>query len=149
MDRRIRRTLATVCATIAASAMFAATATPVAAAPVSQPATTTTTTTTTADPYCEATLTVLTQWATGYGAGFAVRNISAVPVRWQLVLKFPAPVWSVQAWNATVTQTGTVATIVPSPTTGVLAPGQSAMVGMFYASGTTPLPQAEVTCTPV
>lgn len=140
MGRRIRITLAAVCAAVVASTTLAAA--PATATPSTEPATTT------ADAYCDVTLNVLNQWATGYGAGFTVRNISAVPVRWRLVLKFPGPIWSVQTWNATVTQSGSITTIVPSPPSGVLQPGQSAMVGMFYASRTTPLPQAEVACTP-
>lgn len=108
-------------------------------------------TTDTATRYCDSTLTVLTQWSTGYGAAFTVRNISTVPVRWQLTVRFPGPIWSLQLWNATASQTGSVTTIVPAPPTGTLAPGQSTMVGTYYAAGSPNAapPQAVVTCTPV
>lgn len=146
MGHRIAKTLLAGCAALLASAALAtapaaaAPAAPVAGQTVAAP-----------EAYCDVTLTLLAQWPSGYGAVFAVRNISTVPVRWErLLMKFPGPIWSVQVWNATSTMAGSLATVTPSPTTGVLEPGQTAMVGTYYTSGSlvTP-PQNEVICTPV
>jgi cellulase/cellobiase CelA1 len=145
MARRIRTTFAAICLTLVSSAAFAVAASPAGAAVPAAPRPDTAT----ADAYCDVTFTVLAQWSTGYVAGFAVRNISSVPVRWRLVLTFPGPVLSIQVWNATYSQSGSVATIIPVPPSDLLQPGQSIMVGVFVASGSVViLPRPEVTCSP-
>jgi hypothetical protein len=100
--------------------------------------------------YCEVTAGVVARWAAGYSVLLAVRNVSDVPVRWNVVrLRFTGPVLSAQVWNATYTQTGPEATVVPWPGSGLLTPGATATIGMINASGTvvTP-PPPDVTCTP-
>jgi len=152
MGRWTRTTLTVISATVALAATFLVTATPAAA---TQSSTTTTTASTTDDTerYCEVTFTALGQWQTGYLAGLSVRNISTVPVRWQLLrVWFPGPVLGGQFWNATVTISGSMLTVIPSPYTpssGVLAPGETRMIGMVQGSGPfIPPTQSEVTCTP-
>ena len=144
--------IAAVGMTALAAAFVATAASPAAAAPAGRaPTAVVSDTTDTATRYCDVSITVLTQWSTGYGATFTVRNISTVPVRWQLSVRFPAPIWSLQVWNASATQTGSITSITPYPPGGTLAPGQSTMVGAYYAPGNinTAPPQAVVTCTPV
>jgi cellulase/cellobiase CelA1 len=104
-----------------------------------------------ADPYCVASVMVVSQWSTGYAAMFTVRNISTVTVRWRLVVTLYGPVWGFSVWNATATQNGSTIAIVPAPAGGILAPGQTAYVGEIFAPqvpGAQP-PQVVVTCTPV
>ena|SRR5690348_1601583 len=140
MGRRITLTLTTIAVAFVASTFL--TAAPVAAA--ARPVATTT------DAYCDVTFTIYSQWSTGYSAGITIRNVSQVPVRWRLALRFVAPVLGFQVWNSTATMTGSVLTIVPNPGYDVIQPGQSVVVGFFTASGngTTP-PQPTVTCAPV
>lgn len=153
MHSRIGTTLAAVCLAVAASATLATAATPAAASanPAVAPAVILSPTAT-ADPYCRVTFTLVTQWPGGYIVNIVITNISSVPVRWRLVIRFPGsdPNPIVQVWNASYTQSGLVGTLVPNPPFDVLQPGQSAAVGQLILSGgTVVLPIGEVTCTPV
>ena len=153
MHSRIGTTLAAVCLAVAASATLATAATPAAASanPAVAPAVILSPTAT-ADPYCRVTFTLVTQWPGGYIVNIVITNISSVPVRWRLVIRFPGsdPNPIVQVWNASYTQSGLVGTLVPNPPFDVLQPGQSAAVGqLILTGGTVVLPIGEVTCTPV
>lgn len=145
MHSPIGTRLAAIGLAVAASAALATAPTPAAAAAstvVPNP-------TTTAVQYCQVTFNVAAQWSTGYILTITITNISSVPVRWRLVLRFSGPTPIVQAWNANYTQSGSVVTAVPIPPYDVLQPGQSVTVGQLIASGgTIVLPAAEVTCTP-
>lgn len=146
MGRRIRTTVASICAMTVAAAALAVSGPPAAAA---QAAGSQVTATEAEPEYCRVTLTVISQWSNGYAVTFSVTNISTVPVRWRLEFVFAGPVPVLQAWNATATMSGSVATITPWPSTGVIPPGASVMVGMFNGSGpVVQLPQARVICTP-
>lgn len=147
MGHRTRAAIAVVSGMVAIAATLPVTATPAAAR-----TSTATTATETTDAYCAATVTVINSWATGYVVSLTIRNISTVPVRWQLLtIRLQDPVLAAQFWNARVTLSGSVLTAVPAPDTGVLAPGESVMVGTVVFSGgpATVLPTALVTCSPV
>jgi Cellulose binding domain len=145
MGHRTRAAVAVVSGMIALAATLLGTATPAAAQ-----TSTATTTTTEATDYCTTTYTT-NQWPGAALVAVSIRNISTVTVRWELLrLLFPGPVPVGQFWNATVTTSGSVVNLVPSPNTGLLAPGQSVSVGfLYYSSGYFQLPTALVTCTPV
>lgn len=149
MHSRIRTKLAAVCLAVAASATLAAAATPAVAA--TTPAVVLSPTAT-ASPYCQVTFPLAAQWPGGYMVNIVITNVSSVPVRWRLVIRFPGsdPNPIVQVWNATYTQSGLTGTLVPNPPFDVLQPGQSAAVGqLILTGGTVVLPIGEVTCTPV
>jgi cellulase/cellobiase CelA1 len=151
MRGRIRTKLAAIGLAVAATATLATAvtaATPAAAAApaiIVEP-------TATATPYCRVSFTIVNQWPGGEIVAIVVTNISSVPVRWRLVLRFPGsnPNPIVQVWNANYVQSGSVATIVPIPPSDVLQPGQSVAIGqLILIGGTIVLPIGEVTCTPV
>ena len=153
MRGRIGRKLAAVCVAVAASATLATAATPAAAStlPAAAPAVILSPTAT-ASPYCRVSFSLVTQWPGGYIVNIVITNISSVPVRWRLVIRFPGsdPNPVVQVWNANYTQSGLVGTLVPNPPFDVLQPGASAAVGqLILTGGTVVLPIGEVTCTPV
>jgi hypothetical protein len=147
MGRRTTAAITGIGALVAVAATLLVTATP-AAAQASTAATATTTEA--ADTYCDVTFTVMSQWSTGYGVGLSVRNVSTVPVRWQLVkVWFPAPVLTALAWDASVSQLGSVVTATAPADGDVLAVGETRMVAIFYESGRflTP-PPYQVLCAP-
>lgn len=153
MRSRIGTKLAAVCVAGAASATLATAATPAAASttPAAAPAVILSPTAT-ASPYCRVSFSLVAQWPGGYMVNIVITNISSVPVRWRLVIRFPGsdPNPIVQVWNATYTQSGLVGTLVPNPPFDVLQPGQSAAVGqLILTGGTVVLPIGEVSCTPV
>ena len=153
MRSRIRTKLAAVCVAVAASATLATAATPAAASttPAAAPAVILSPTAT-ASPYCRVSFSLVAQWPGGYIVNIVITNISSVPVRWRLVIRFPGsdPNPIVQVWNATYTQSGLTGTLVPNPPFDVLQPGASAAVGqLILTGGTVVLPIGEVTCTPV
>lgn len=153
MHGRIRTKLAAACLAVAASATLATATTPAAASnPAAAAPAVILSPTATARPYCRVSFSLVTQWPGGYMVNIVITNISSVPVRWRLVIRFPGsdPNPIVQVWNATYTQSGLVGTLVPNPPFDVLQPGQSAAVGQLILSGgTVVLPIGEVTCTPV
>jgi Cellulose binding domain len=145
MGHRTRAAIAVVSGVAALAATLFGTATPAAAQ--APPAATTTSE---ATDYCSVIYTA-NQWPGAALVNLSIKNISTVTVRWELLrLSFPGPVPVGQFWNATVTLSGSVLNVAPSPTTGVLAPGQSVSVGyLYYATGYFLLPTSLVTCTPV
>ena len=153
MRSRIGTKLAAVCVAVAACATLATAATPAAASttPAAAPAVILSPTAT-ASPYCRVSFSLAAQWPGGYIVNIVITNISSVPVRWRLVIRFPGsdPNPIVQVWNANNTQSGLVGTLVPNPPFDVLQPGASAAVGqLILTGGTVVLPIGEVTCTPV
>ena len=153
MRGRIGTKLAAVCVAVAASATLATAATPAAASttPAAAPAVILSPTAT-ASPSCRVSFSLVAQWPGGYIVSIVITNISSVPVRWRLVIRFPGsdPNPIVQVWNANYVQSGSVATIVPIPPSDVLQPGQSVAIGqLILVGGTIVLPIGEVTCTPV
>jgi len=153
MHSRIGTKLAAVCLAVAASATLATAATPAAASnPAAAAPAVILSPTATASPYCRVSFTLAAQWPGGYIVNIVITNISSVPVRWRLVIRFPGsdPNPIVQVWNATYTQSGLTGTLVPNPPFDVLQPGASAAVGqLILTGGTVVLPIGEVTCTPV
>ncbi|NUT54068.1 MAG: cellulose-binding protein [Saccharothrix sp.] len=99
--------------------------------------TTTTTTTTTTPPTgsCTATYRVVSQWNGGFQAEISVRNgTTAATSAWTAAFDFGAGRTVTQAWNATVTQTGTSVTARNLSWNGALAPGGTTTFG-FLANG--------------
>jgi hypothetical protein len=149
MPGRIRTKLAAVGLAVAASAALAVAATPANPAAAATPAAVPSPTTTTI-PYCRVSFPVVAQWPTAYVLNIVITNISSVPVRWRLVIRFYGPVLGASVWNASYTQAGSVATVVPYPPSDVMPPGVSVTIGQLILSGgTIVLPTGEVTCTPV
>ena len=151
MGSQIRTRLATIAVGITTAAALTTIATPAAAATpaIARTATAAAATAAIADPYCQATIVVEAQWSSGAVLEVLVRNISSVPVRWRVTIRFFGPV-TVQVWNAQYTQSGSVGTLVPLPPNDILQPGQSVIAGQFILTGTPiVLPQVDVSCTPV
>ncbi|WP_307834482.1 cellulose binding domain-containing protein [Paractinoplanes lichenicola] len=110
------------------------------------PPTTTPPTTTPPTGTCAATYTVTGQWAGGFQGEVTVRNTSsATTAGWTATFAFSAGQRISQAWNATVTQTGSTVTARDASWNGRLAPGASASFG-FTATATGSNPSPAVTC---
>jgi len=151
MGRRTTVARRVVSAVVALMATFLVITTPGTARASTTSGTTTVAMADVSDAYCEVTFVVLVEWSTGYGAGLSVRNISDVPVRWELVqVRLPDPVLTLQTWNATATLSGSNLTLISAPNSGVLAPGETRLVAIVYASGRFVAPTSgQVVCTPV
>jgi beta-xylosidase len=63
-----------------------------------------------AAPGCRVTYTVTNQWQGGFGASVTVTNLGDPVSGWNLTWSFTAGLTVTQAWNATVTQTGSQVT---------------------------------------
>jgi lysophospholipase L1-like esterase len=94
---------------------------------------------------CAATYKVTSQWPGGFQGEVTVRNGgSAATKGWTTRFTFGAGEQVTQAWNATVTQSGTAVTAASLAWNGALAPGAATTYG-FIGSGTSGAPA--VTCT--
>jgi len=89
---------------------------------------------------CQVAYTVSSQWTGGFGANVAVTNLGAPVTSWTVRWAFPAAGQTVtQAWNATVTQSGTAVTAVNLSYNGSLATGGGTSFG-FNGAWTTSNP---------
>ncbi|WP_373873127.1 cellulose binding domain-containing protein [Actinoplanes italicus] len=81
------------------------------------------------------------QWGSGFTANVAVTNLAAARTSWTLTFTFPGNQRVTNAWNATVTQSGTAVTARNVSWNGTLASGASVTFG-FQAtySGTNTRP---------
>ncbi|WP_233358984.1 GH12 family glycosyl hydrolase domain-containing protein [Thermomonospora amylolytica] len=92
------------------------------------------------DASCTARLEVATSWNTGFVANVTVTNSGNRQLNdWRVDWAFPGDQRVVNAWNATVTQSGRDVRAVPASHNRSLAPGTSTTFG-FQASGTAPGP---------
>lgn len=111
--------------------------------PTSAPTTAPTTAPATA---CTATYKVVSQWSNGFQGEVTVRNDSAAAMSgWTATFAFANGQQINQAWNATVTQTGSTVTAKNVSWNGSLAGGASASFG-FLASSTGTNTAPTVTC---
>jgi len=96
---------------------------------------------------CTATYAVASQWTGGFQGEVTIRNASAsTSSGWTATLAFTGGQQISQAWNATVTQAGSVVTARDVSWNGRLATGATATFGFLASStGTNPLPA--VSCT--
>ncbi|MFF5225856.1 cellulose binding domain-containing protein [Dactylosporangium sp. NPDC000521] len=95
---------------------------------------------------CVAEYKLVSQWSGAFQGEVTVRNAStAASTGWTATLTFGAGQQVSQAWNATATQVGAVATVRDAAYNGALPAGGSASFG-FIASWTTTNPAPAVTC---
>jgi hypothetical protein len=105
-----------------------------------------------AAPGCRVTYGVASQWSGGFTANVAVTNLGDPLNGWRLTWAFPSGQQVAQAWNATVTQSGSQATATNVSWNGSLATNGSASFGFngqFSTTNTNPTSFAlnGVTCT--
>ncbi|MDN3297625.1 endo-1,4-beta-xylanase [Streptomyces ficellus] len=92
---------------------------------------------------CAVTYTVQNQWSTGFTAQVTVRNTGSATIPgWRLGWSWPSSGQRVtQAWNATVTQSGTAVTAANASYNGTIAPGSAVGFGVNGTwSGSNPAP---------
>ncbi|XVU22921.1 cellulose binding domain-containing protein [Actinoplanes sp. CA-054009] len=95
---------------------------------------------------CAATYAVTNQWAGGFQGEVTVRNAStATATGWTVAFGFGPGQSISQAWNATVTQSGTAVTARNASWNGRLAPGATASFG-FTAATTGGVTATSVSC---
>lgn len=96
---------------------------------------------------CTATYRVVSQWSGGFQGEVSVRNdTTAATSAWTATFSFGSGQQISQAWNATVSQSGTAVTARNLSWNGSLAAGGSASFG-FLASGNGGSPVPPVSCT--
>src|SRR4051812_9671996 len=78
---------------------------------------------------CSVSYKITNQWAGGFGGDVTVTNLGDPVTAWSLTWNFAPGQSVVQAWNATVTQSGTAATAVNLSYNGALASGGSVNFG--------------------
>ncbi|MFD9188859.1 endo-1,4-beta-xylanase [Streptomyces phaeochromogenes] len=79
---------------------------------------------------CAVTYTVQSQWNTGFTAQVTIRNTSTAAVNgWTLAWSWPAGQSVTQAWNATVTQSGSAVSAANATYNAAIAPGASVTFG--------------------
>ncbi|MFI1994434.1 cellulose binding domain-containing protein [Actinoplanes sp. NPDC020271] len=92
---------------------------------------------------CQVSYTISSQWSGGFGANVAVTNLGDPITGWTLRWSFGVGQGVTQAWNATVTQSGTAVTAVDASYNGTLATGGSASFGFNGSwTGSNPVPTA-------
>lgn len=101
---------------------------------------------------CRIDYAVPSQWSGGFTANVGVTNLGDPLNGWRLTWAFPSGQQVVQAWNATVTQSGSQATATNATWNGSLATGGAASFGFngqFSTTNTAPTSFAlnGVTCT--
>ncbi|KXK61699.1 cellulose-binding protein [Micromonospora rosaria] len=96
---------------------------------------------------CTATYRVVSRWSGGFQGEVSIRNdTTATTTAWTATFRLDSGQQVSQAWNATVTQTGTAVSARNVSWNGGLAPGGSASFG-FLASSTGSDPTPVVGCT--
>ncbi len=92
---------------------------------------------------CAATYKVVNAWNTGFQGEVTVTNPGSTATSgWTVRLTFPGAQAVTQAWNATGTQTGTVATFRNAAWNGTLPAGASTTFGFLASGSATPTPAA-------
>jgi hypothetical protein len=92
---------------------------------------------------CRVTYKVASQWDGGFTADAQVTNLGDAVTAWQLTFDFAAGQKVSQAWNATVTQSGSRVQANNASYNGALATGGSAAFGFQGTSGSSnPVPSA-------
>jgi hypothetical protein len=90
---------------------------------------------------CQVTYTVSSQWTGGFGANVDVKNLGDPLSAWTLRFSFAAGQTVTQAWNATVTQSGSAVTATNASYNGSLATGGSTAFGFNGSwNSTNPVP---------
>lgn len=105
--------------------------------PTTTTPTTTTSTTGSATPgAATATLSVTSQWNTGFVANYNIANPGAAQLNdWKLEFDLPAGESITNAWNSNLAQSGTHYVLTPESYNSTIAPGNSVTVG-FQAAQT-------------
>jgi hypothetical protein len=88
---------------------------------------------------CAVNYTISSQWQGGFGANVAITNLGDPVTSWTLKWAFATGQAVTQAWNATVTQSGTAVTATNMSYNGSIATGGSASFG-FNGSWTSSNP---------
>ncbi|MBA2946008.1 endo-1,4-beta-xylanase [Streptomyces himalayensis] len=79
---------------------------------------------------CAVTYTVQNQWSTGFTAQVTIKNTGTTAVNgWQLAWSWPSGQGVTQAWNATVSQSGTAVTAADASYNASIAPGSTVTFG--------------------
>jgi hypothetical protein len=92
---------------------------------------------------CRVQYTVGSQWAGGFSASVAVTNLGSAINGWTLTWAFPAGQRVTQAWNASVTQSGTQVSAANAGWNGALPNNGSASFGFNGSwTGANPVPTA-------
>lgn len=78
---------------------------------------------------CQVTYTISSQWGGGFGASVAIKNLGDPLSAWTLRWSFDAGQTVAQAWNATVTQSGSTVTATNLSYNGSLSTGGSTSFG--------------------
>ncbi len=90
---------------------------------------------------CSVAYTVQSQWTGGFGANVAITNLGAPISSWTLTWLFAAGQTVTQAWNATVTQSGSAVTAVNASWNGSIGTNATASFGFNGAwTGANPVP---------
>ncbi|GAA1873297.1 cellulose-binding domain-containing protein [Myceligenerans crystallogenes] len=89
---------------------------------------------------CSVQYSVVNTWQGGYQANVSVTNLGDALSSWTLAWTFASGQGVSQAWNATVTQSGTQVTARNVSWNGGLATGQSASFGFIGSGASSPAP---------
>src|SRR3954471_11332907 len=92
---------------------------------------------------CSVAYTVSSQWPGGFGANVTIKDLGDPVSSWSLAWSYSAGQQVTQAWNATVTQSGSRVTAVNVGYNGSLATNASASFGFNGSwTGSNPTPTA-------
>jgi Cellulose binding domain/Glycosyl hydrolase family 26 len=99
-------------------------------------------------PSCTATYQVTSQWTGGFQGAVTVRNSANTPMSgWTVVWTLPSGQTVTQAWNGTLSVSGSTITLANASWNGSLAPGAAASAGFLGTfTGSTPSTPS-VSCT--
>src|SRR3954453_16443370 len=91
---------------------------------------------------CRVDYAVSSQWSGGFGADATITNPGDAPPDWTVTWTYPAGQTVTQAWNATVTQSGSVVTAKDAGYNGTLATNGTASFGFngSWNNSTNPVP---------
>jgi lysophospholipase L1-like esterase len=90
---------------------------------------------------CSASYKVIGSWNNGFQAEVTVTNAGSVAMSaWTVRMTFPGSQTVTQAWNSTVSQSGTVATFRNAAWNGTIAPGASTTLGFLGSGSSAPTP---------
>jgi poly(hydroxyalkanoate) depolymerase family esterase len=79
---------------------------------------------------CHVTYTKSSEWTGGFVANMTIGNTGSAPVNgWQLTFTFPGDQRITNAWNATVSQSGSSVTAASASYDGTISPGGSVSIG--------------------
>ena len=98
--------------------------------------------TATAAPGCSVTYKIVNSWQGGYQGDVTVTNVGDAVSSWTLGWSFASGQSVTQAWNATVSQSGSQVTATNVAWNGALGTGASATFGFIGSGSATPEPTA-------